>query len=357
MRALVLEDFGRLVVAERDAPAPAANEAAIRIIATGICGSDIHGYTGENGRRVPGQVMGHETVGVIEALGASLDRTDLVLGAVVTVNPVFLPPEDVDQYAGREQHDQRKRVLGVAPELVSAFAERIVVPARNVHVLPATMPVLYGALIEPLAVAVNAVRRTGVQPGDAVFVAGGGPIGQSVVLALQMAGVTDIVVSEIASARRDLVERLGATAIDPADRPVPDAVLNAFGHPADAAIDVVGITDTLRSALESTRPGSAVCLVGMGSPTLSLDAFAVSTAERSIVGSFTYTNTDFAAAVSWMAQGPDTAATLISECVGIDDADAAFRRLSAGAATPGKILVVFDARHLPGDTEGQAGRR
>ncbi|MEQ6897796.1 zinc-binding dehydrogenase [Microbacterium sp. KR10-403] len=350
MRALVLEDFGRLVVAERDDPTPAPDEVTIRIIATGICGSDIHGYTGENGRRVPGQIMGHETVGVVEALGASVARADLRPGVTVTVNPVILPPEDLDEYAGREQHDPGKRVLGVAPELVSAFAEKIVAPARNVHVLPPTMPALYGALIEPLAVAVNAVRRSGAAPGDAVFVAGGGPIGQSVVLALQMAGITEVIVSEVAPERRDLVEQLGAIVIDPADGAASEAVMTAFGRAADVAIDAVGITETLRGALESTRLGGTVCLVGMGSPLLSLDAFAVSTAERTIVGSFTYTDADFAAAVAWMSQGPAAADALISECVGIDGADAAFGRLCGGGGVPGKILIVLDPAHLSGHT-------
>lgn len=349
MRGLVLEDFGRLVVSELDEPAAGDDDVVVSIIATGICGSDIHGYTGENGRRVRGQVMGHETVGRVESVGAGVARDDLAPGTIVTVNPVLLPPEDLAEYAGREQHDPMKRVLGVAPEIVSAFAERIVVPARNVRPLPSGMPVLYGALIEPLAVAVNAVRRSGARPGDAVLVLGGGPIGQSVVLALQMAGVTDIAVTEVMPSRRELLEQLGTVVIDPAAGAVPDAVVAAFGRLADIAVDAVGLTATLDEALSSTHLGATVCLVGMGSRTLSFDAFKVSTAERSIIGSFTYSDPDFDAAAAWIAEGPPAAQALISGCVPIDEADDAFRRLAAGDGTAGKILVVLDPDYLPRD--------
>lgn len=97
MRALVLVDFGDLVLAERPRPEPGPGEALVRVLATGICGSDLHGYTGENGRRVPGQVMGHETVGTVVALGdagrpgVGLEQapTTLAEGDVVVLNPTL----------------------------------------------------------------------------------------------------------------------------------------------------------------------------------------------------------------------------------------------------------------------------
>lgn len=342
MRALVLEDFGRMVLTELEEPVAAVDDVVVRIIATGICGSDIHGYTGENGRRVRGQVMGHETVGVVEGLGPEVTRTDLSPGTLVTINPVILPAQDVDAYAGREQHDAAKRVLGVAPELISAFAEKVAVPARNVVPLPTTMPVLYGALIEPLAVAVNAVRRSGARPDDRVLVLGGGPIGQSIVLALQMAGVRSIVVTEVMPSRQELLRGLGAVVLDPTTTEIPRAVLDTFGRPADLALDAVGLTQTLDDALAATRLGGVVCLVGMGHRTLEVDAFKVSTAERSVVGSFTYANRDFEEAAAWLASAPAAAESLISRSVTLDEADAAFRGLADGDGTAGKVMVILD---------------
>lgn len=97
MRALVLEKFGQLVVDDRPDPVPGDNEAVIGVVATGICGSDVHGFTGENGGRHPGQVMGHETVGRVVALGSAV--VGLTIGQPVTVNPVVLPTAARKEYA------------------------------------------------------------------------------------------------------------------------------------------------------------------------------------------------------------------------------------------------------------------
>ena len=202
MRALVLTKFGELRVEERPTPSAAADEVLIRVVATGICGSDIHGYTGDNGRRVPGQVMGHESVGRVAALGENAEDSGLALEQVVTFNPVVVPPTDAAAYAGREQHSPNKTVIGVVPEIPAAFADYLVVPARNVVPLPEGIPVEYGALVEPLAVAAHAVRRVLVASDRRALVVGGGPIGQSVVLALTMKGVETIYVSEVDPGRR-----------------------------------------------------------------------------------------------------------------------------------------------------------
>lgn len=179
MKALRLAEFRRMEIVDLPEPNPGPSEVVIRVVATGVCGSDLHGFTGETGRRVPGQVMGHESVGTVANLGPDVDG--LRVGDPVTFNPVVVPENDLATFAGREQVSPNKRVIGVTPEIVSSFAQRVVVPARNVVPLPATMPLEYGALVEPLAVAVHAVRAANTRPGDAVLVVGGGPIGQSVV--------------------------------------------------------------------------------------------------------------------------------------------------------------------------------
>jgi threonine dehydrogenase-like Zn-dependent dehydrogenase len=354
MKTLVLASFGRIVVEERPEPVPEADDVLIRIVATGICGSDIHGYTGENGRRVPGQIMGHETAGVVAALGPGVSRPDLRVGTPVTINPVVIPAADLERFAGREQHHPHKSVVGVDPAVSSAFAQLVSMPERNVVALPDDLPVVHGALVEPLAVAVHAVRRVGVRPNDSVLVVGGGPIGQSVVLALQMAGVKRFVVSEVEPARRALIERLGAPAIDPAAESIAASVAAVLGGPADVAIDAVGLGPTLADALSATRLGGSVCLVGMGAVRLPIDAFRVSTEERSIIGSFTYSGVDFRDAASWIAEVPQLAAALITREVPLDQADDAFRGLAAGDGTAGKVLIRMDRET---ETRPSPGRR
>jgi threonine dehydrogenase-like Zn-dependent dehydrogenase len=341
MRALVLKEFGTFEVQDRPSPPPGAGEVQLQIIATGICGSDIHGFTGKNGRRVPGQIMGHESVGRIVALGADTGSFGLEVGSLATFNPVVLPESDLAKYAGREQHSPDKKVIGVAADIVSAFAEQILVPARNIVVLPESTPVNYGALIEPIAVAVHAVGRAGVEAGDNVLVVGGGPIGQSVILAALRAGAARVLVSELDSARRALCERLGATVIEPGERPLAERVLETLGAPADVALDAVGISATLRDALLSTAFGGTVCLVGMGSPELALDAFRISTEERTLVGSFSYSVAEFQDAADWVATAPEELAELISREVALDQAQEAFAGLARMDGTPGKVLVRF----------------
>jgi hypothetical protein len=186
--------------------------------------------------------------------------------------------------------------MGVRLDVAAAFAQYVWVPARNIVVLPPAMPIEYGGLIDPLAVAVHAVRRSGAKPDDVVVVLGGGPIGQFDLLALKMVGVDRIVVSELSPKRRDLVERFGVAAIERSAEAVETAVQRLFSRPANMAIDAVGVARTLAAALRSTHLGATICLVGMGSRALEFDAFRVSTEERSIVGSFTYSNDDFATA-------------------------------------------------------------
>lgn len=332
-----MADYGTMEIADLPDPIAEAGQVLIQIEATGICGSDLHGFTGDNGRRYPGQIMGHEASGRISAIGDGVDGFEV--GDPVTFNPVVIPESDRETYAGREQMSPNRYVIGVAAEVVAAFAQVISVSARNVVPLPKDMPLEHGALVEPLAVAVHAVRRAGVAPGDSVVVLGGGPIGQSVVLALQMAGVQSIAVTENIASRRELVASLGAVALDAGADDVDEQIRAALGGPADAAIDAVGIDATLTLALNTTRFGAAICLVGMGAKQLTLDAFCISTEERNLTGSFTYSAQDFRDAAAWIATAPERAGTLISRTSPMSAAHDEFVHLAQGGDTPGKVLV------------------
>ncbi|HUZ40365.1 MAG TPA: zinc-binding dehydrogenase [Acidimicrobiales bacterium] len=342
MRALVLKDFGRCEVESRPDPNPGPGEVTLRIIATGICGSDIHGFTGRNGRRFPGQIMGHESVGRIETLGEGASDFGLAIGDLATFNPLVIPEEDVVAFEGREQHSPRKWVIGVAPDYVAGFAQIVVVPARNVVVLPSTTPPTLGALIEPLAVALHAVNRASVRPGDHVLVVGGGPIGQCVAGAALRNGAAEVIVSELDEGRRALCERLGAKTLNPAGVAVTEEVRSAWPGLADVAIDAVGLSGTLRDALLATKLGGTVCLVGMGSPELQLDPYRISTDERNLVGSFAYSSSEFRDAAQWVANGEFDVSALISREVPLQDANEAFVGLAQMDGTAGKVLVRLD---------------
>ena len=350
MRALVLEDYGHLSVAELPTPEAGPGEVLLRIHATGICGSDLHGYTGENGRRRPGQVMGHETVGTVVGLGPGARGGGAGLGDLVTVNPGLACGQCPACHAGRGHICRSRRVIGVDPDLTSAFADYLAVPASNV--VPFTSgafgssgasSVTHGALVEPLAVGYHAAVRGEVREGADVLVLGGGPIGQAAVLACRRLGAGRIRVSEPLESRRLLVAGLGAQVLDPAAGDVAEQV--QAGGPAEVTLDAVGSSATIATALNATQPGGRCVLVGMAAPDVRLDAFAVSTQERTLVGAFCYSPAEFAATAWWAGEVPDLLASLISLRVTPEEAPAAFSDLARGHDVVGKVLVVFDPVH------------
>lgn len=353
MRALVYEGARRLSVQDRPDPRPQPGEVLLRIIATGICGSDLHGYTGENGRRQPGQVMGHETVArVVDAnsnstvIGDHQDdhhHTDgegnlgWDIGALVTINPVIGCGSCRVCRLGQPQQCADRRVIGVDPAHSAAMAEYMVVPEGNVVRLPADLPPEAGALIEPLAVGWHAVRRGTIRPDDRVLVQGAGPIGQAVALAARRAGASEIIVSEPDSRRRAVIAGFGFEVVDPtAVRAEP---LAPDGTPFDLVVDSVGSTQTIESALANTVLGGRIVLVGMNEPRLNIDAYAISSAERSVVGSFCYTPTEFAATASWVADNSEELVRLIDGSVDLDGAAAAFRGLADRSLPASKVLI------------------
>jgi threonine dehydrogenase-like Zn-dependent dehydrogenase len=316
---------------------PGSGQAVVEVIATGICGSDFHGYSGENGRRHPGQVMGHETVGRIYELGP--DAEALSVGQLVTVNPVMSCGECWACQSDQEQWCSRRVVLGVAPEIPAAFADRVAVPAANIVPLPEDMPEELGALVEPMAVGYHAVRRGQPRPEDRVLVIGGGPIGQACLLAARRLGVQAFALSDVSPSRRDLCARLGAEVIDPSADDLPEAVADRLGGPASLVVDAVGLSPTVADAMAASGLGSRIVLVGMGSPRLELSAYALSTEERALIGSFTYSAAEFADTAEWVGTVPDGIDALIDGRVGWEGASQSFDDLARGRSTASKILV------------------
>ncbi len=335
MRVLVWNGPWDLTVETRDDPRPGPGDVLVRVAATGICGSDVHGFTGENGRRRPGQVMGHETVGHVAAVGTGVEG--VAPGDTVTVNPVIACGCCAACAAGAEQSCPDRRVIGVAPDVVSAFAELLLAPASNVVVLPGAMPLEYGALVEPLAVGYHAAGRGGCSAADAVLVVGGGPIGQACVLAARRLGATRVAVTEPNEHRRVLAGSLGAAAVDPGTD--PGAVAAALGGPASLVLDAVGSTASIEDAVRFSAFGARIVLVGMNAPRIDLPAYAVSTEERTLVGSFCYSAADFRATAEWVGTAPEALARLVDGRVDMAGAAAAFTSLAEGSTARSKVLV------------------
>jgi threonine dehydrogenase-like Zn-dependent dehydrogenase len=337
MRALVFHGPGRLSVEERPDPAARDDDVLLHVIAVGICGSDLHGYTGENGRRAPGQVMGHEMV--CRVLSADTGQTHLSPGQLVTVNPVLGCRECGECREHRPQRCLQRRVIGVDPAISAAFAERLAVPARNVVPLPGTLPVPLGALVEPLAVGWHAAAQAAMTSEDRVLVIGGGPIGQAAALAARRLGAAQILVCELDPHRRAFLSRLGFQVVPPDGDELSRAASAMPGGPPSVVMDAVGSTDSLAIALTHSAIGARICLLGMNMPTVALQAYAISTAERSVVGSFCYDEIEFADTAGWVASSQEDLSLLADGHVTLDEAPDAFRRLASQELKASKILV------------------
>jgi threonine dehydrogenase-like Zn-dependent dehydrogenase len=334
MRALVFHGPWDLAVENRPEPEPGPSDALLEIVATGICGSDLHGYTGETGRRHPGQVMGHETVArVLE------DQTGRhAAGSLVTVNPVIGCGHCPACVAGAAQRCPDRKVIGVRPDISAAFAERMVAPTRNVVALPVGTPADVGSLVEPLAVGHHAMERADLTGDDRVLVVGGGPIGQAAALAARRLGGATVLVAELDTVRRDLLTRLGFDTVDPATQSADD-ITAVLGGRATVVIDAVGTSRTLQTAFDTSALGARIVLLGMGAPRVEISAYAVSTEERTILGSFSYDEAGFRQTAKWASAHAPSLLPLIDARVDLDDAPETFRALANGELHASKVLV------------------
>jgi 2-desacetyl-2-hydroxyethyl bacteriochlorophyllide A dehydrogenase len=311
----------RLAVEEASEPRVGPDEVLVEVHSAGVCGSDVHGYAGVNGRRSPGMVMGHELVG-----------TAVESGAAVVVNPVLGCGECADCAAGETNLCGRRRIYGCVPGLPGAFADRLAVRAENAVPFAGPAPLEWGALVEPLAVAARGVGIGRVAPGEDVLVVGGGPIGLGAALAARRRGAARIVVSEPRAHRREVAGRLGFETLDPTDGDPPRS---AF----PTAIECVGHSATLAAALAAVRPKGHVVFVGLAEDTIEVPAAAIMVAERRISGSAAYTPAEFRETAQWVASAEDDLAPLIEHRVGLDGLPEVFEAYADGRLAAVKTLA------------------
>ena len=175
MKALLLSKYNQLEMADFPVPTPGSGEVLVRIAACGICGSDVHGYDGSSGRRIPPIVMGHEAAGTIEAVGR--DAANLAENERVTFDSTISCGACEFCKRGELNLCNHREVVGVSCgdyRRAGAFAEYIVVPSRIVYRLPPSISFPEAALLEAVAVAVHAVSLAESVPKRTALVVGAG---------------------------------------------------------------------------------------------------------------------------------------------------------------------------------------
>jgi L-iditol 2-dehydrogenase len=288
MKALLLTEYKKMSCTDVPDPVCAADEVLIEVRACGICGSDIHGYDGSTGRRIPPLVMGHEAAGVIRSVGSAVTR--FKAGQRVTF--------DSTVYCGACAHCRRgdvnlcdnRQVLGVSCgdyRRHGAFAELVSVPERIVYAIPDELGFNEAAMIEAVSVGVHAVRLTPCSPGDTAVVIGTGMIGLLTLQAARIAGFSQVIAVDTEDSRLAVARELGAThAFNPASGDAAAFVKGLTqGQGADAVFECVGVNATVQSAVACVRKGGAVTLVGNLSPKVELPLQSVVTRQVRLQGS------------------------------------------------------------------------
>lgn len=334
MKALVYLGKGSMEYREVEAPLAGDGEVVVRVGACGICGSDMHGYHGYDPRRVPPMVMGHEFAGTVE--------TGLLAGTRVTVNPLMTCGRCNACLSGRPQLCEEQRNIGLPPH-AGAFAERVVVPARNLVPIPETMDFVTAALSEPVAVAYHAVRIAANQahrPFSALKIAvlGGGAIGLATALVALTQGASRIWLGEPNAERRATAAAAhpGITAYDPND--ADENTVPAF----DLVFDAVGAKATREAAFRITRRGGVIVHLGLLPGSEGVDVRRMTLAEIAFVGSYCYSMVDFRETVALLASGRLGALNWV-EARSMVEGASAFEDLDLGRVKAAKLVLVNEA--------------
>jgi L-iditol 2-dehydrogenase len=331
MQALLLTKYRNLKLTDAPRPALRPTDVLVRVAACGICGSDVHGYDGKSGRRIPPLIMGHEAAGTVVEVGPQVARAQV--GDRVTFDSTISCGACPECRRGKVNLCSHRRVLGVSCgdyRQHGAFAEFVAVPEHILYPLPASLSFEHAALIEPVSVAVHAVDRLNVTPGERALVVGSGMIGLLVIQALRIAGCSEVVAVDIDDSRLKLAHELGANlALNPRD----DVLVNF-----DIAIDAAGNAPAFRTAIACARRGGRVGLIGNLSPDVPFPLQDVVTRELTLVGSCASAG-EYPRAIELVASGAIRVDPLISAVAPLEQGPQWFERLYGGE--PGLMKVIL----------------
>jgi len=341
MNALLLKEYMNLELVQMPTPEIGPQDVLVRVRACGICGSDVHGLDGKTGRRIPPLVMGHEAAGEVVETGAQVH--DLQPGDRVTFDSTVYCGQCFFCSRGDVNLCDNREVLGVSPgpyRRHGAFAEYVAVPRRIMYRLPDNLSYEQAALIEAVSVAVHAVGITPVRLGDTAVVVGAGMIGLLAVQAVRLAGATRIIAIDPDDSRLKLAVDMGATMV--VNPKTEDAVAvireRTEGRGADVALECVGATDPIRTAIAGVRKGGAVTLVGNVTPDIDLPLQSVVTRQIRLQGSCA-SNGEYPACIALLSAGAIKVEPLITAVAPLQDGPSWFDRLYRHEPNLMKIIL------------------
>ena len=288
MKALVLEEYNKLVYKDVRDPVMNSNEVLVKVKACGICGSDVHGMDGSTGRRIPPMIMGHEASGVIVKTG--VDVIAWKSGDRVTFDSTVYPLDDWYTIEGMYNLSENREVLGVSPGTYKrdgAFAEYIAIPQHILYKIPENVTFEEAAMVEAVAVALHSINISGIKTGDKCVVVGSGMIGIFIMKLLKFSGASKIIAIDNNPKRLKLAEKAGADHTLLSTEESLEAKIKALtaNRGADISFEAVGKSESVNIAISILRKGGKTVLVGNTSPKIDFPLQKVVTRELKILGS------------------------------------------------------------------------
>ena len=345
MKALVYEEPWKMTLQDLPKPEPASGEVVIKMESVGICGSDVHGFTGESGRRTPGMVMGHEVVGrVVERAN---DVTDRTIGQRVTVFNVLS-----DEAPSPEEGDPsflNKRVVGVNLGTRGAMAEYLALPACNAIPVSEDIPPEVSVLAEPVAVALHGFHRVegkAITP-KSVAIIGSGTIGLCSLLVARARAIEQVLVLDPIAEKLERARSFGGKTVqvDPADQltQIAEKVENELGTRPDLVIDAVGIGASFDQAVEMVAEGGTILLIGNLAKQVELPLQTVVSNEISLIGTYGFDLQAFEEAVEILPGIESELATFIEGHCTLEETPEVMTALAKGERQALKIVIDFPA--------------
>ena len=337
----VMTEPGKIEFREVPVPEIGAGQVLVKIMEIGVCGSDIHVYHGEHPFTSYPVTQGHEVSGVIEKLGDGVEG--LKVGQKVTIQPQVVCGECWPCRNGKYNLCESLKVMGF--QTTGVASEFFAVDAEKITPLPEEMSLEEGAMIEPLAVAVHAVRRAGDVTGKDICVLGAGPIGILVAQAAKGLGAGRVMVTDVSGLRLEKAKECGADmVVNTRERDFGEAFVEFFGpDKADVIYDCAGNDVTMGQAIKYARKGSTIILVAVFAKMASVDLAVLNDHELDLNTSMMYRHEDYVEAIRLVSEGKILLEPLMTKTFPFQEYLKAYQYIDANRETSMKILIDVQA--------------
>ncbi|MCD9065400.1 2,3-butanediol dehydrogenase [Staphylococcus saprophyticus] len=319
------------------------NEVQVKVSWAGICGTDLHEYLEGPifistdkpdpflGQKAP-VTLGHEFAGVVDDIGSKVTKFNK--GDRVVINPTVSnheKEENIDLYDGYS-------FIGLGSD--GGFAELTNVPEENIYKLPDNVSDKEGALVEPMAVAVQAIKEGEVLFGDTVAIFGAGPIGLLTVIAAKAAGASKIFVFDLSEERLNKAKAIGATHTINSGESNPSDVINKHtDNGVDVAFEVAGVAPTLKSAIDVTKARGTVVIVSIFGHPIEWNPMQLTNTGVKLTSTIAYTPTTFQQTIDLIKEGNLKVKDVVTDEIELDDiVESGFEQL-VNDKSQAKILV------------------